>query len=65
MAKRWGFSVIDLPENIQTTSGAAKILKSYAEAVDNPKKQKIARRFSTKDIKLCYMSVDDLLAENN
>lgn len=65
LAKRWGFTALDLPEDIQKTSGAANILKSYAEAIDDPKKQKIAKRFATEDIKLCYMSVDDLLAETN
>jgi len=65
MAKRWGFSVVDLPREIQETSGAANILRTYADATDNLKKQKIARRFATEDIKLCYMSVDDLLNGKN
>jgi len=65
LAKRWGFTVVDLPSEIQETSGAANILRSYADASDNPKKQKIARKFATEDIKLCFMSVDDLLYGKN
>jgi len=65
LAKRWGFTVVDLPSEIQETSGAAKILRSYVDATDNPKKQKIARKFATKDIKLCFMLVDDLLYGEN
>lgn len=62
LAKRWGFKVIPLPSEIQETSGAANILRSYADATDNPKKQKIARKFAIEDISLCFMSVEDLLS---
>jgi hypothetical protein len=65
LAKRWGFTVVPLPRYIQVTSGAANILQSYADSTDNPKKQKIAKRFATEDISLCYMSVDDLLDREN
>lgn len=60
-AKRWGFKVVDLPETIQGESGAAKVLRDYAETVEDPKKQRIASKFAVTDIKLCYMAVDDLL----
>lgn len=65
LARRWGFTVVDLPSEIQKTSGAANILRSYADTTDNPKKQKIAREFASEDIKLCFMSVDDLLYKKN
>jgi hypothetical protein len=65
LAKRWGFTVVDLPGVIRETSGAADILRSYADATGSQKKQKIARKFATDDIKLCFMSVDDLLSREN
>ena len=61
LAKRWGFTVVDLPKSLQEKSGAARVLQSYARAVKDTKKSKIAKRFSINDIKLCYISVDELL----
>ncbi|MBU0974579.1 hypothetical protein KKD03_02670 [Patescibacteria group bacterium] len=60
-AGRWGFTIIDLPDFIQGESGAAGILRDYAESVEDPKKQRLAHKFKIDDIKLCYISVDDLL----
>lgn len=62
MSKLWGFEVIDLPNEIKENSGAATLLKKYSES-ENSKKRKIAERFSIDDIKLCYMSVDDLFRQ--
>jgi len=65
LAKRWGFTVVELPKDIQEDSGASKVLDSYATVTTDLKKLKIANKFSTRDIKLCYMSVDDLLSKQN
>lgn len=62
LAKRYGFTVVNLPTGIQENTGASRVLKSYAAATTDSKKLKIAEKFSTRDIRLCYMSVDDLLA---
>ena len=62
LAKRWGFTVIDLPENIQEKSGAAKVLKSYADSTPGTKGAKIASKFIERDIKFCFISTDELLA---
>ncbi len=64
LAKRWGFTVVDLPEEIQKSTGAAQILESYASEITDPKKSKIVKKFDTSDIKLCYMSVEDLLSRD-
>ena len=62
-SRRWGFSVIDLPDFIQGESGAAGILSQYAESVEDPKKQRLAKKFDVNDIQLCYISVDDFLSK--
>ena len=62
-SRRWGFSVIDLPDFIQGESGAAGILRQYAESVEDPKKQRLAKKFDVNDIQLCYISVDDFLSK--
>lgn len=59
-ARRWGFTVVDLPESIRENSGAARVLESYATA-DDPKNKKLFERFKNDDIKMCYMSIDEFL----
>jgi len=61
LAKRWGFTVVDLPENIQEKSGAAKVLKSYADSTPGTKGAKIASKFIERDIKFCFISTEQLL----
>ena len=61
LAKHWGFTVIDLPKNIQKKSGAAKVLKSYANSTPGTKGAKIASKFIERDIKFCIISTDELL----
>jgi hypothetical protein len=66
LAEHWGFTVVDLPEDIQKSSGAAKVLpsfsKRYTDATDE-KKKRIAEKYTTRNIKLCFISVDDLLSD--
>lgn len=61
LAKHWGFTVVNLPVNIQEKSGAANVLRSYAATEKDLKKQKIAERYATRDISLCFITVEDLL----
>lgn len=64
-ATRWGFSVIDLPDQIKGESGAAEILKKYAESIEDPKKNRLAEKFKVRDIQLCYISVENFLANGD
>ncbi len=61
LAKRWGFTVVDLPEGIQDKSGAANVLRSYASGEMDSRKKSMAEKFTTRDIKLCFIAVEDLL----
>lgn len=61
VAKALKFKIIDLPPDIQERTGAAQVLRDYAAATTDPKKQRIAQKFAIEDIKLCYMSVEDLM----
>ena len=66
LAKHWGFTVVDLPDDIQKSSGAARVLPSfserYSDATDE-KKKRMAQKYTTRDIKLCFISVEDLLRD--
>lgn len=59
--ERWGFDVVDLPEDVKKSSGAANVLRSYAGAEDETKKR-ISKNYSVDDIKFCYIATNDLLA---
>lgn len=59
-AARYGFKVAKLPRNVQENSGAARLINTYTKSED-PVKKKIAARYQTEDIQICYSSVDDLI----
>jgi len=63
LAKHWGFTVIDLPKNIQEKSGAAKVLKRYIDSTPGTKGATIASKFIERDIKFCFISTDELLSK--
>lgn len=65
ISSRYWFTVIALPNSIKSKSWASRLLETYKKDSSNPKRQKIARRFQQEDIKLCYISVDNLLMSEN
>ncbi len=60
LAKRYGFKVAELPSHFRESSGAAHLLSNYTGSTDE-KKRKIAERYKTNDIQICYSSVNDFI----
>lgn len=57
-AKRYGFELVDLPKALKAGSGAARLLEIYRNS-SNPKRRKLAERFTPDDIQLSYLTTDD------
>jgi hypothetical protein len=60
LIQRYGFHTADLPNEIKKHTGAARLLEKYSGS-SNEKRRKIAEKFKTEDIQLCYVSVDDFM----
>ena len=60
LINRYGFQLADLPHEIKTHTGAARLLENYSHS-ENPKRKRMAERFNTDDIQLCYVTVDDFI----
>ncbi len=60
-SRRYWFHIVDLPKSVKRNSWAARLLEKYTNDTSNSKKQKILKRFSIEDIKLCYISIEELL----